>query len=65
MHETVELNAGELSLQVPAQRVRHAARDREARRAYRQTRVAADSINEVFMLDIMREKMEHGDSRLR
>ena len=42
-----------------------AARDREARRAYRQTRVAADGINEVFMLDIMREKMEHGDSRLR
>ena len=41
------------------------ARDREARRAYRRTRKNADSINELYMLDIMREGIENGDPRLR
>ena len=42
-----------------------ARRDREARRAYRQTRQSADSISELYMLDIMREVIKNGDPRLR
>ena len=40
-------------------------RDRDARRAYRKTRQSLDEINELYMLDIMREGMTHGDPRLR
>lgn len=40
-------------------------RDREARRAYRSTRQASVGINELYMLDIMREGIENGDPRLR
>lgn len=40
-------------------------RDREARRTYRATRHSTDGINELFMLDIMREGIKHGDPRLR
>lgn len=40
-------------------------RDREARRAYRQTKRAADAINELYILDIMREGIKNGDPRLR
>ena len=42
-----------------------AARDREARREYRKTRQAADSLSELYMLDIMREGITNGDPRLR
>lgn len=40
-------------------------RDREARRACRQTKRAADAINELYILDIMREGIKNGDPRLR
>ena len=40
-------------------------RDREARRAHRQTKRAADAINELYILDIMREGIKNGDPRLR
>ena len=40
-------------------------RDREARRAYRRTKGTPDGINELFMLDIMREGIQNGDPRLR
>ena len=40
-------------------------RDRKARRAYRQTKRAADAINELYILDIMREGIKNGDPRLR
>ena len=40
-------------------------RDREARRAYRNTKKSSDSINELFMIDIMREGIKNGDPRLR
>ena len=40
-------------------------RDREARRAYRQTKRAVDAINELYILDIMREGIKNGDPRLR
>ena len=40
-------------------------RDREARRAYRKTKRSPDGINELFMLDIMREGIQNGDPRLR
>lgn len=40
-------------------------RDREARRAYRNTKGHSDSINELFMIDIMREGIVNGDPRLR
>ncbi len=42
-----------------------AARDREARKAYHSTKRSADSINELFMIDIMREEIKNGDPRLR
>lgn len=40
-------------------------RDRDARRAYRKDRTQTDSASEIYMLDIMREGMTNGDSRLR
>ncbi|MEE3436973.1 MAG: DUF3990 domain-containing protein [Lachnospiraceae bacterium] len=44
---------------------RKAVRDREARKAYRRTKKAAGMVNELFMIDIMREGIENGDPRLR
>lgn len=41
------------------------ARDREARRQYRNTRQKTDQINELFIIDIMREEIRNGDPRLR
>ncbi len=41
------------------------ARDREARRAYRKTKRESSSVNELFMIDIMREGIKNGDPRLR
>lgn len=40
-------------------------RDRETRRAYRNTKGHSDSFNELFMIDIMREGIVNGDPRLR
>ena len=40
-------------------------RDRDAQRAYRSTKRSANQINELFMIDIMREGIENGDPRLR
>ena len=40
-------------------------RDLEARRAYRNTKRSKDNINELFILDIMREGITNGDPRLR
>ena len=42
-----------------------ALRDREARRAYRRTRQASNALDELYMIDIMREGIENGDPRLR
>ena len=42
-----------------------ALRDREARRAYRSTRQTSNSLDELYMIDIMREGIENGDPRLR
>ncbi len=39
-------------------------RDKEARLAYRRTRRSSDGIDELYMIDIMREGMENGDPRL-
>jgi hypothetical protein len=39
-------------------------RDREAQKAYRNSKKSSDSINELFMLDIMREGIKNGDPRL-
>lgn len=41
------------------------AQDREARRAYRKTIKTGSMVNELFMLDIMREDIKNGDPRLR
>ena len=41
------------------------ARDREARQAYRKTIKTGSMVNELFMLDIMREGIKNGDPRLR
>ena len=40
-------------------------RDRKARRAYRRSKGAGDGIADIYMLDIMREGITSGDSRLR
>ena len=40
-------------------------RDRDARRAYRLSRQEAETIHELYMLDIMREEIKNGDPRLR
>lgn len=40
-------------------------RDREARRAYRDLKRSTDNINDLFMIDIMREGIKNGDPRLR
>lgn len=42
-----------------------AARDREARREYRNTKRASSGLSELYMLDIMREGIRNGDPRLR
>ena len=39
-------------------------RDKEARLAYRSSKHSPDGINELFMLDIMREGIRNGDPRL-
>ena len=44
---------------------RKASRDREARRAYRSAKKNAGIVNELFMIDIMREEMQNGDPLLR
>lgn len=40
-------------------------RDREARRKYRRSKGTAEGLGELYMLDIMREGISNGDSRLR
>ncbi len=40
-------------------------RDKSARRAYRNTRSSNDSINDLFMIDIMRMNIISGDERLK
>lgn len=40
-------------------------RDREARRAYRRSKGTSDGFADLYMLDIMREGITNGDSRLR
>ena len=39
-------------------------RDKKAQKAYRESRSASDGIGELYMLDIMREGIRHGDPRL-
>ncbi len=43
---------------------RKSDRDREARRAYRNTRLQPEEDNELYMIDIIREGIENGDPRL-
>ena len=40
-------------------------RDKEARREYRLSKSTTDSINDLYMIDIIREGIENGDPRLR
>lgn len=42
-----------------------AIRDRDARREYRRKKSAAEGLEELYMLDIMREGISNGDPRLR
>lgn len=41
------------------------ARDKEAQREYRHSKKVQADIREIYILDIMRENMKHGDARLR
>lgn len=43
---------------------RKSDRDREARRAYRNTRLQPEEDNELYMIDIIRKGIENGDPRL-
>ena len=44
--------------------IKKAERERKARREYRRRKKESADIHELFMLDIMREGMENGDTRL-
>ena len=44
--------------------IKKAERERKARRKYRRRKKESADIHELFMLDIMREGMENGDTRL-
>ena len=39
-------------------------REREARREYRRSKAAQANVNDLFILDIMREEIKNGDARL-
>lgn len=53
---------------IPAQKEEYFAkkmiRDKEARREYRKSKKQAADMNDIYMLDIMREGMTNGDQRL-
>lgn len=44
--------------------MKKAEREREARREYRKGKKEKADINELFILDIMREEIKNGDARL-
>lgn len=44
--------------------VRKNEREREARKEYRMSKLQKDTINQLYMIDIMREGMENDDARL-
>ena len=54
---------------IPAQKEEYFAkktlRDKEARRDYRRSREQSADVNDIYMLDIMREGITNGDQRLR
>ena len=54
---------------IPAQKEEYFAkktlRDKEARRDYRRSREQSADVNDIYMLDIMREGIRNGDQRLR
>ncbi len=39
-------------------------REREARQEYRRSKTVTDDVNDLFILDIMREEIKNGDARL-
>lgn len=39
-------------------------REREARKEYRKSNKVTANVNDLFMLDIMREEIKNGDARL-
>lgn len=45
--------------------VKKTERDREARKQYRTSKKVSDSVNDIFILDILREEIKNGDPRLR
>lgn len=44
--------------------IKKSARDKAARRDYRRSKTAPADVNDIFMLDIMREGIKNGDARL-
>ena len=54
---------------IPAQKeeyfARKTLRDKEARRDYRRSKEQSADVNDIYMLDIMREGIRNGDQRLR
>ena len=54
----------DLNITLRTKRFKKAEREREARREYRRRKKESADIHELFMLDIMREGMENGDTRL-
>ena len=44
--------------------IKKTVREREARKEYRSSKKGNANINDLFMLDIMREGIQNGDARL-
>lgn len=44
--------------------IKKSDREREARREYRRKKVTQANVNDLFMIDIMREEIKNGDARL-
>ncbi|MBQ8138981.1 MAG: DUF3990 domain-containing protein [Lachnospiraceae bacterium] len=62
--ECIKYSGNELAL-AEEYSIKKANRDALARRAYRQTKAASADINDIYILDIMREGIKNGDPRLR
>lgn len=62
--ECIKYSGNELAL-AEEYSIKKANRDALARREYRQTKAVSADVNDIYILDIMREGIKNGDPRLR
>ena len=62
--ERIKYSGNELAL-AEEYSIKKANRDALARREYRQTKAVSADVNDIYILDIMREGIKNGDPRLR